>query len=62
MLPTGDEQVERDHRLRDEKPPVAPFPNPWLDPEFAPWVWEYEVRKAADEAWEEVVKGADGRL
>ena len=51
MMPNGPDQIQRDHRFGSEKPPLPGFPNPYLDPGFRPWLWEYDALRAADEAW-----------
>ncbi|KAI9655765.1 MAG: hypothetical protein M1821_005200 [Bathelium mastoideum] len=44
QLLDGAEQLERDRILREEQP-MKGFPNPWADPEWAEFMWGFEVER-----------------
>ncbi|KAI0594612.1 hypothetical protein F4775DRAFT_426951 [Biscogniauxia sp. FL1348] len=48
-LPDGSAQQVRDQRMLDNIPSEG-FPNPFADPVLQSWLYEYDVKKAANEA------------
>ena len=58
-LPKGPLQAERDRALREEKPPCVGYPHVLEDPFFQSWLWGFNAKKAADEAWAKYL-GANG--
>ena len=55
-LPNGPLQAERDRVLREERPPCVGYPHVLEDPFFQPWLWGFDAKKAAEEAWATYVR------
>ncbi|KAL8950946.1 MAG: hypothetical protein Q9222_003036, partial [Ikaeria aurantiellina] len=49
-MPDGPEQQERDRQLTQEEP-FEGYPNPWADPVFQPYLFDYDAYREVDEAW-----------
>ncbi|KAI2473542.1 FAD/NAD(P)-binding domain-containing protein [Annulohypoxylon bovei var. microspora] len=54
QMADGPLKEERDRELLTENDnPTAGYPNLLADPFFQPWLWGFNAKKAADEAWAE---------
>ena len=51
LLPDGELQRERDRALLHERPPLPGYPQILEDPFFQPWLYGFDGRRTADEAW-----------
>ena len=51
MLPDGPLQAERDRVFLEEDPPLLGYPNALQDPFFQSWLYSFDGRHEAEEAW-----------
>ena len=49
-MPNGPLQVERDRQYGEDVPSVG-YPNMLRDPFFQLWLWGFDARKDAEDAW-----------
>jgi len=49
QLIDGPAQIERDRVFREEQPGEG-FPNPWADPGFQRWMWDFDAKATAERA------------
>lgn len=55
-MPDGLLQKERDRRLKEEIPKEG-YPNPWADPVFRDFLFDYDASREAVLAWDIYCKG-----
>lgn len=56
MLPNGPLQEGRDIKLRVKTAPSAGYPFVLMDPVFQDWLYGFDGRKEASEAWDRIEK------
>ena len=57
-MPDGDQQQERDRQLKEYgNQPFGGYPLPWMDPDFADWIYSYDIENDVAQAFEKYAKG-----